>query len=189
MTLPPNILTVLLVSNHDRLAFVLQREIRSHGHHVTISTSGKEAIALAGKSHHDLVLMDTTLKGEKALSIAGTLFASTGVTILMLAGSAKEITLARSSGADIRGYLLKPFDTPQLWSAIRDALDARSTSRGEVSLISTAYEQDVLDDAVCMAAQIAMERANCSRIAAFERVAGLAACRAEGLRKTMGAAA
>jgi len=189
MITQPTTLTTLIVSNHERLACVLQREMRSRGHLATITKSGKEAVSMAGSSSPGLILLDSSLKGENAVSVAKSLYALRRPAILMLAGSEEEIAHARCSGVEIRGYLLKPFDTPQFWCGIRDALAARAGAQGEVSLISAAYDHDAFEEAVCKAAQIAMKRMKCSHLAALERVAELAISRAEALRKEMGEAA
>jgi DNA-binding response OmpR family regulator len=189
MITQPTTLSTLIVSNHERLACVLQREIRTHGHFAKTAKSGKEAVAMTGDSTPDLILLDSSLKGENAIAIAKYLSEVRRTPVLMLAGSEEEIAHARSSGVEIRGYLLKPFDTPQFWAGIRDALAAHKGGQGEVSLISAAYDQDAFDEAVCKAAQIAMKRMKCSHLAAFERVAELANARAEALRKEIGEAA
>jgi DNA-binding response OmpR family regulator len=176
-------ITVLIVSNHERLAAVLQREIRSHGHLATITKNAREALETAGAMPHDLVLLDSHLDGEKASSIAGKLTAIRPVAVVMLAGTEKEIAEHRESGAEICGYLLKPFDTPQFWTAIRNALKAVGTPGEEVCEIAEAYNHRALEDAMSKAAQMLMKRWRCNVAEAYERIAEVAAARAENLRK------
>jgi DNA-binding response OmpR family regulator len=181
----PSTLTVLIVSNHERLAAVLQREVRSRGHLAITVKTGQDAMAMAGTSFQDLILLDSKLRGEDSIEIARELLGIRPVTIVMMAAAVREITEARASGVEIRGYLQKPFDTPQFWSGIRDALETHNGAQGEVSLISAAYDESAFEEAVCKAAQIGVKRMNCSAVAAFERVAEVAAARADRLRKEM----
>jgi DNA-binding response OmpR family regulator len=182
-------LTVLIVSEDLRLGRVLQREIASRGHVAINALNGKEALAMAGASFQDIIILDSTSGAESAIKIARDLLCIRSVAILMLAMSEEEVARARAQDLEVRGYLVKPFITSQLWSSIREALAAHCKSRDEMTLVTAAYEQCDFDDALWQAAQIAMRWMNCDAATAYEEVAKLAHSRAGKLRKEMGAAA
>ena len=128
-------LTVLTVSKHARLARLLEEEINTRGHTSIIAESEEEALAMAGATLLDIVLLDFEAGGGDALEIARKLPSIRGMAMLMLVSSAEEINQARAAGAGIRGYLLKPFTTQRFWSGIWDALAAHSRSRPNIEVV------------------------------------------------------
>ena len=182
-------LTVLIVSDDQRLGRVVQREISARGHIAITAESGSEAIAMAGASFQDIIILDSTSGGEQAIHLARNLLCIRSVAILMLAGSDEEIERARAEGVEVRGYLRKPFATSQLWAGIKEALEVHCKLQEEMVLVAAAYDQCDFDEALWKAAQVAMRWRNCDATAAYEEVARLAASRARALRKEMGAAA
>ena len=182
-------LTILIVSSDERLGRILQREINSHGHIAIMAVNGEEALAMAGASFQDIILLDSALSGESAIEIARNLLCIRSVAILMLAGATEEITRARAEGVEVRGYLLKPFAAPHLWSGIREVLATHRNSHGGPALIADAYDKCDFDEALWNAAQIAMHWMECSPATAYEKVAELAGAHAQTLRKESEAAA
>ena len=117
----PMPLTVLIVSSDNRLARLLQAEINARGHITIIAESESEALAMAGVSFQDLILIDSTANGESPIRIARNLLSIRGVTIIVLASSAEEIAKAAEEETGIRGFLLKPFNLQSLWATISEA--------------------------------------------------------------------
>ena len=189
MTPPTQKLTILIVSNHARMARVLQREIILGGHVQIIAESEAEALAVAGTSYQDIILMDSSLCGESTVSLATRLNAIRPVAILLLAHSIEEIAPLQGAGVEISGCLLKPFTSTALWSAIDDAFGAGYIPREEEKLMPAPFDRCIIDQMLFNAAQIAMRWMDCEPANAYQAVADLAASRARELRSGIGVAA
>ena len=126
MSRPAPELTVLTVSTHARLARFIQREIDLRGHTAIIAENADEARAMTGAALLDIILLDSISMAPDSLELARTLLSIRNIAILMLVSSVEDITRARASGVEVRGYLLQPITTQRLWSGIWDAIAAHS---------------------------------------------------------------
>ena len=115
---------ILVVDDERIVALDIKNTLEQVGYIVTaVASSGEEAIALAGETNPDLVLMDIRLRGEldgiQAAKRIGDLF---DTPIVYLTAFADEPTLTRAKATSAFGYLIKPFDDRELRSTIEIAL-------------------------------------------------------------------
>ncbi len=115
----------ILIVEDDR---IVARDIRLHlgrmGHTVVgVTGSGEEAVQLASAVRPDLVLMDIRLEGEMdGIEAARRIRTTRRVPVVFLTAYANDDTVRRASLSDPFGYLLKPFEEPQMRAAIQMAL-------------------------------------------------------------------
>ena len=115
---------IMVVEDESIVAKDIQNRLKRLGYNVNdIVSSGEEAIRKAAETQPDLVLMDIVLKGEidgiEAAKQINTLF---NVPILYLTAYADDSTIQRAKITEPFGYILKPFQTKELHSAIQIAL-------------------------------------------------------------------
>ena len=115
---------IMVVEDESIVAKDIQNRLKRLGYKVNdIVSSGEEAISKAAETQPDLVLMDIVLKGEidgiEAAKQINTLF---NVPIVYLTAYADDSTIQRAKITEPFGYILKPFQTKELHSAIQIAL-------------------------------------------------------------------
>lgn len=114
----------MVVEDESIVAKDIQNRLKRLGYRVNdIVSSGEEPIRKADETQPDLVPMDIVLKGEidgiEAAKRINTLF---NVPILYLTAYADDSTIQRARITEPFGYILKPFQTKELHSAIQIAL-------------------------------------------------------------------
>src|SRR5262245_31729852 len=122
------------------------------GYTVTaVVSTGADAIREAERSQPDLVMMDIRIKGEMdGIEAAREIRERFGIPAIYLTAHADRETLDRAKHADPLGYLVKPFQEPELLASIEMALhkqkvDRRLQQAGEVvSGVLRAMDQAVI---------------------------------------------
>lgn len=115
---------ILIVEDELIAAENLAKHLKRLGYAVAaIVESGEEAIAKAGASQPDLVLMDIMLQGEMD-GVAASLAISKQFQIptVYMTAYADDATVERAKVTEPYGYLLKPFEPQELRSTIEIAL-------------------------------------------------------------------
>ena len=137
---------ILLVEDEAIVARDLLQQLtelgyRSAGH----ATRGEDAIALAGQTRPDLVLMDIQLAGEMdGISAAQEIRERYGLPVVFLTAFAADDTLARAKLTEPFGYILKPFSERELRTVLEMALYKH---QAEARLRASAlYSQTILDN-------------------------------------------
>jgi len=122
---------VLIVEDEAVIAMDLERRLRKLGYRVaTTVPSGEEALTWAAQKRPDLVLMDIVLCGElDGVHTAEELRRRYGLPVIFLTAYSDDKTLSRASGVRPYGYLLKPFDDRELYTAIEMALYRANSER------------------------------------------------------------
>lgn len=115
---------VLIVEDEAVIAMDLTRRLQKLGYRVaTTVPSGEEALAWTARQRPDLVLMDIVLCGQlDGIHTADELRRQYGLPVIFLTAYSDDKTLSRASGARPYGYLLKPFDDRELYTAVEMAL-------------------------------------------------------------------
>ena len=123
---PPEI---LIVEDEPLIALDLQRRLKRLGYRVSDSVrTGAEAVASALRRPPSLVLMDIQLAGElDGIEAARQIRAAEHLPILFVTGRGDADTVERAKGAEPHGYVIKPFEERELWSAIELALQRHRT--------------------------------------------------------------
>ncbi|MCG5239413.1 ATP-binding protein [Azospirillum doebereinerae] len=119
-----NAARILVVEDDRIVARDIQQQLARMGHVVVgTSASGEDAIRLAGRHQPDLVLMDIRLEGEMdGIEAARRIRDTHRIPIVFLTAYANDETVRRASLTEPFGYLLKPFEEPQMRTVIQMAL-------------------------------------------------------------------
>ena len=119
---------VLIVEDDRIVARDIRMQVGRMGHSVVGTTgSGEEAVALARSIQPDLVLMDIRLEGEMdGIEAARQIRSGDGIPVIFLTAYGTEDVVRRASETDPFGYLLKPFEEPQMRTIIQMALFKRN---------------------------------------------------------------
>lgn len=122
---------ILVVEDENIVAMNLQNRLQSLGYSVSgVAATAEEALARAGETVPDLVLMDIRLKGDQdGVAAAEALRARHGVPVVYLTAYADSETLSRARMTEPAGYLLKPFEARELQTAIELALHRHGTEK------------------------------------------------------------
>ena len=115
---------ILIVEDDRIVARDIQHQLARMGHVVVgMSASGEDAIRLAGCHRPDLVLMDIRLEGEMdGIEAARRIRDVHRIPIVFLTAYANDEVVQRASLTEPFGYLLKPFEEPQMRTVIQMAL-------------------------------------------------------------------
>ncbi len=95
-----------------------------------ICASGAEAVKKADETRPDLVLMDIRIKGPiDGIEAARTIRKQFDIPVVYLTAHADADTLERAKTAEPLGYIVKPFQEPDLQATIQMALHKDSVDR------------------------------------------------------------
>lgn len=114
-------LRVLVVDDDSFQCKLLERMLGNAGYATLFAHSGAEALALLGRQHPDLILMDVALPDLNGVEITQRLKASPGtaaIPIMMITGHSERPVLAASLKAGAVDFLVKPFDREVLLQKI-----------------------------------------------------------------------
>lgn len=115
---------ILVVEDEGIIAKDIQNRLEGLGYAVpAIASSGEQAVSKAAETQPDLVLMDIRLKGEMdGVEAAGQVRDRFHIPVVYVTAYADDATLQRAKITQPFGYILKPFETRELHSAIEMAL-------------------------------------------------------------------
>jgi len=115
---------VLVVDDEADIRGTLSELLRYNGYRVDSVGSGAEAVAAVSVEQPDIVLLDLLLPGMSGIDVANQLRATwPALPILFVSGHA-EPDLLNSAVPGVR-LLRKPFQSEELYAAVRRGLDAR----------------------------------------------------------------
>ncbi len=125
--------SVLIVDSDVAFATILQESLeRSGEYHVTVTTSGDEALQALATADFDLVIVDMGLTDPDGATLARALRQQQADLRLMLIPLMGEELPPELTDLDVQGILPKPFFFPELPGRIADAL-ARPVGGGPVT--------------------------------------------------------
>lgn len=115
---------IVIIEDEGVVALNLQSRLEAANYAVTgVADSAKTAISLVETTIPDLVLMDIRLKGNQTgIDLAQEIRDRWDIPIVFLTGYSDADTLRLVQDADPYGYLIKPFDSTELYSTIGIAL-------------------------------------------------------------------
>ncbi|MHB8586382.1 MAG: response regulator [Thermoplasmatota archaeon] len=115
---------IMIVEDEEITALALRSSLERLGYAVVATpSSGEEAIHAAMTSHLDVIIMDIRLKGAmRGIEAAERIRRAVGTPVIYLTAYADEETLEAAKTAQPAGYLVKPFNLPELRSAITIAI-------------------------------------------------------------------
>ncbi len=122
---------ILIVEDETLVARHIQNMVGGLGYEVVgVTATGEEAVTLAQKTRPGLVLMDIMLRGQMdGIAAAREIWQTIGVPVVYLTAYADESTLHRAKLTQPFGYLLKPFEERELYTAIEMALYKHDVDR------------------------------------------------------------
>lgn len=115
---------ILIVENEMAVALNIQARLEEVGYVVSgVAVSGEEAIAIAELQLIDIVLMDIRLQGKMdGIFTAQELRNRFNIAVVYLTAYSEMETIERAKKTEPYGYIIKPFEVRELYSAIEIAL-------------------------------------------------------------------
>jgi two-component system, NarL family, sensor histidine kinase BarA len=128
----PAKLRILLADDAVAARVLTSALLRRMGFEVDVADGGEAALALAGRTHYDLVLLDLDMPGMDGIATARKLRMQSGadwaVPIIALSAYLGDQTMANERRQLFDGAVAKPVQGPMLQRAIAEALDANRAS-------------------------------------------------------------
>lgn len=115
---------IVVVEDDDLLADEIEQTLTVLGYEVVgRAATSDECLTLVERTAPDLVLMDVKIRGERdGIDTTARLKELTDVPVVYLTGFSDDQTLRRAKQTAAHGYLVKPFRTAELKSAVEIAL-------------------------------------------------------------------
>lgn len=128
MTASAPIPRVLVVDDEQAILDFISYNLQKEGYEVVTATDGDTAVALAGESPFDLIILDIMLPGIDGYEVCRRIRSRCNVPLLFL--SARDTELDKVVGLEIGGddYLAKPFGIRELQARVRALLRRFSRS-------------------------------------------------------------
>ena len=134
---------ILLVEDEEKLARMVELELRYEGYEVSKAFDGRSGLDQALTGTYDLVLLDIMLPQLSGMEVLRRLRRESDLPVIML--TARDSVIDKVSGLDSGAddYITKPFAIEELLARIRAALRKRSAARGGTVLTAGSLEMDV----------------------------------------------
>lgn len=116
---------ILLVEDEEKLARVVELELRYEGYEVEKAFDGREGLEKALSGDFDLILLDIMLPSLSGMEVLRRLRRESQVPVIMV--TARDNVVDKVSGLDSGAddYITKPFEIEELLARIRAALRKR----------------------------------------------------------------
>ena len=128
---------ILLIEDEEKLARMVELELRYEGYEVEKAFDGRTGLDRALSGEHELILLDIMLPALSGMEVLRRLRRESQVPVIML--TARDTVVDKVSGLDMGAddYITKPFAIEELLARIRAALRKRgSGERPEEPLLS-----------------------------------------------------
>lgn len=135
---------ILLVEDEEKLARMVEMELKYEGYQVEKALDGRRGLELALSGGFDLVLLDIMLPQLSGMEVLRRLRRESQIPVIML--TARDSVVDKVSGLDSGAddYITKPFAIEELLARIRAALRKKSGAAGpEVPLAVGPLVMDV----------------------------------------------
>lgn len=115
---------ILVAEDENIVALNIKKTLESIGYKVTaVVNNGEDAVKQVEKNKPDLILMDIMLKGlTDGIEAAEIISQKFNIPIVFLTALSDEKTIDRAAFTKPYGYLLKPFTTQEMHTAVENAL-------------------------------------------------------------------
>ena len=133
---------ILLVEDEEKLARMVEMELKYEGYEVKKAFDGRQGLDLALSGSFDLVLLDIMLPQLSGMEVLRRLRRESQLPVIMLTArdSVVDKVAGLDSGAD--DYITKPFAIEELLARIRAALRSKS-GQGNAPLAAGPLVMDV----------------------------------------------
>ena len=115
---------ILVAEDENIVALNIKKTLETLGYQVSgVVNNGEDVIKQVNKNQPDLILMDIMLKGlTDGIEAADTITKNYNIPIVFLTALSDEKTIDRAAFTKPYGYLLKPFTTHEMHTAVENAL-------------------------------------------------------------------
>lgn len=118
---------ILVVDDEVSMRELLDIMLEKEGYAVSTAGSGREAVAMIGKTDFDLLLCDIRLGDMTGIDVLRAAKAQNSQTVvIMISAYASAETAVQAMNDGAYDYLPKPFDTSELKKAVARALEMRT---------------------------------------------------------------
>lgn len=138
---------ILLIEDEPQLASVIQRDLSSEGHDVSVAMDGITGLDMGTKMNFDLIILDIMLPGINGIEVCRGLKAtnqSAAILMLTALGTTENIVVGLDSGAD--DYMVKPFSLAELNARIRTLARRNANNAQPLNLLQVADLSINLDE-------------------------------------------
>ena len=134
---------ILLVEDEEKLARMVELELRYEGYEVEKAFEGRPGLERALSGEHDLILLDIMLPALSGMEVLRRLRRESQVPVIML--TARDTVVDKVSGLDSGAddYITKPFAIEELLARIRAALRKRPAAQEAPRLTCGPLVMDV----------------------------------------------
>lgn len=122
---------ILLVEDEEKLARMVEMELKYEGYQVEKAFDGRTGLERARSGEFDLILLDIMLPQLSGMEVLRRLRKESNVPVIML--TARDSVMDKVAGLDsgANDYITKPFAIEELLARIRAALRNKNTQRAE----------------------------------------------------------
>ena len=133
---------ILLVEDEEKLARVVELELRYEGYEVEKAFDGREGLEKALSGRFDLILLDIMLPSMSGMEVLRRLRRESQVPVIMV--TARDAVVDKVSGLDSGAddYITKPFEIEELLARIRAALRKRPVRQESAVLTAGPLTMD-----------------------------------------------
>lgn len=127
---------ILLVEDEEKLARMVELELRYEGYEVEKAFDGRTGLERAVSGEHDLILLDIMLPAMSGMEVLRRLRRESQVPVIML--TARDTVVDKVAGLDSGAddYITKPFAIEELLARIRAALRKKPAQAEEAPLLT-----------------------------------------------------
>ncbi len=127
---------ILLVEDEEKLARVVELELKYEGYEVEKALDGRTGLERALSGEFDLILLDIMLPALSGMEVLRRLRKESGVPVIMR--TARDTVMDKVAGLDSGAddYITKPFEIEELLARIRAALRKRSAGPNGGTLLT-----------------------------------------------------
>ena len=122
---------LVIVEDERIVAMSLERELRALGYEIcATAATGEAAVEAVERTRPDAVLMDIRLAGQmNGTQAAYLIWRRFQIPVIYLTAYADADTLAEVKRTEAYGYVMKPYEAPEVHAAIQIALERREHER------------------------------------------------------------
>ncbi|NCB63841.1 MAG: response regulator transcription factor, partial [Clostridia bacterium] len=127
---------ILLVEDEEKLARMVELELRYEGYEVEKAYDGRTGLDRALSGEHELVLLDIMLPALNGMEVLRRLRKESQIPVIML--TARDTVIDKVAGLDSGAddYITKPFAIEELLARIRAALRKKPAGPEDAPLLS-----------------------------------------------------
>jgi two-component system KDP operon response regulator KdpE len=116
---------VLVIDDEPQIVRALRINLKARGYDVAVAAGGRDALAVAARTHPDLVILDLGLPDMEGVEVLAGLRGWTDVPVIVLSGRTDSLDKVEALDAGADDYVTKPFGMDELLARMR-AVSRRS---------------------------------------------------------------